>query len=175
MEYTIEYRKAADSEYTQILELAKKYSYNNLLNKEGGFVINPLEEKYLKDTYVAIQEGKVLGMVSVRELSDADYDFFDVSRNEICRMIDKLVVEEDYRGQGIASNLLQYVVGKYLNNTLYAGVMCSPYKHDKAAFVCQNIGFEKYFEKELQNAEIGQLVSWALLKKQKNNWESKNE
>ena len=129
--------RATAEDFPSALKLSQKHSFKNETDKSCGFISAPIKPENLPDLFVAKQHNlfiakqdeELVGIVIARDFSEKDYEFFDVDKNVKAKMIERLCVASDFRRQGIASQLLNFMRTEFKGITLYAEVFYYPVRN----------------------------------------------
>ena len=165
MEYSI--RKANKCDFSKCQKLSEKFCMKNVEDNTKGFIGSSLDSEDYDDLYVAKCGREILGMVVIRDLDSEDAEFYEIKLPKKAKIIEKFLVDAQYRGIGVGSALLKFAEKKFSDFEFYADIAHEPFENiaSKKCFIkngYKQINIVPYYKEEL-NLE----TTWAVFKKPK--------
>ncbi len=159
-------KKADKNTIYQAKDLSKK---SRLIVKNGKVVelgiYRPIYIKNLKKVFVAINDkNRVVGAIKVSDFKQEDYEDFCASPDENPKLIGKICVDKNFRGNHIASQLIEFVKAQYQDSNLYAEVLLKPTENTPSLNAFKNQGFEIFREFVWYHKNFKATFTWGFLK-----------
>ena len=153
-----EVREATKDDLSGAISLSKKHCYNNVKHREEGFTLKPITSNYAGNVYVAEVDNKIVGTACVRKFSEKDFGYYEVDKSEKAMEIEKVTVDENYRGLGIGSAIIKFILKKFPGTKLCTSILEDPVENKnskrlfkKNGFICRK--FKECYHKDLDLRE----------------------
>jgi len=152
--------KCRREQFPECKELSQKYCFRNVKDKSKGFIFKPLDDQDFDSLTVASIKGVVVGFICARPITEADWDFSD--RRVSGMYIGKVLVNETYRGQNIASQLVEHILEKYPSETFYTSIRYAPDRNIVSENLFGKFGFRQISKVRWNEPELGDDGEWTL-------------
>lgn len=160
------------------IDRAKNEDLNNIINlsyrclmnesKNGEIILgiaNPINNKDLFNLFVCRLENKIVAACVIYKIDDKEkIKWFEIKNDKPCIEIGKICVDSDYRGSGIASEMIKYVKNHFKNYNIYADILYSPVRNIPSEKLFEKNGFVKYNIKDWKNERLNIDAKWTLYK-----------
>lgn len=136
-------QKLTDKYYDKAYILSEKYSFSTT-HSNANSILRPIKREDMDCISIAIIENEVVGLVKHRKLKDKEKIMFNEDNADSSVYIGKLIVDEKYRGLGIAKNLLNYAMSDKSVKRYYTIISYAPERNWASDKLFRSMGFVPY-------------------------------
>lgn len=133
-------QKLTEQYYDKTYALSQKYSFVNTKSNANS-ILRPITKEDLDCISIAIIDDEVAGLIKHRVLKGTEDEMFHEKNKKQCVYIGKLVVDEKYRGQGLAKKLLKYAMSTPNIKRYYTIISYAPERNWASDKLFTSVGF----------------------------------